>query len=171
MTTLATTPVEVYLRSSYEPDAEFVDGGVEERAVGEYDHATWQQALQRWFIEHATEWNIRVRAELRVQVREDNYRVPDVVVWDRSRPIEQILTHPPVAVFEVLSPEDTVARLMQKLRDYDAMGIRNIFVIDPRVESAYRYTLGSLELCRQDSETLEGSAASVDWSAVRALRD
>ena len=32
-------PVEVYLRSSYEPDAEYVDGIIEERPMGEYDHA------------------------------------------------------------------------------------------------------------------------------------
>lgn len=30
-------PLEVYLRSSYEPDAEYVDGVIEERPMGEYD--------------------------------------------------------------------------------------------------------------------------------------
>ena len=45
MATTATTPVELYLHTSYEPDAEFVDGDVEERPMGEYDHATWRQAL------------------------------------------------------------------------------------------------------------------------------
>ena len=28
-------PMEEYLRSSFEPDAEYVDGQIEERAVGE----------------------------------------------------------------------------------------------------------------------------------------
>lgn len=46
MATLAPVPVELYLRSSYEPDTDFVDGEVELRPMGEYDHATWQQALQ-----------------------------------------------------------------------------------------------------------------------------
>jgi hypothetical protein len=35
-------PVEEYLRSSFEPDAEYVDGQIEERAVGENDHSAWQ---------------------------------------------------------------------------------------------------------------------------------
>ncbi|MBB6142168.1 hypothetical protein HNQ77_000106 [Silvibacterium bohemicum] len=35
-------PVEVYLRSSYEPDAEYVDGEIEERPMGEYEHSSWQ---------------------------------------------------------------------------------------------------------------------------------
>ena len=47
MLTMSTTthiPVEVYLRSSYEPDAEYVDGVIEERPPGENDHSTWQVA-------------------------------------------------------------------------------------------------------------------------------
>lgn len=171
MATLVATPVELYLHTSYEPDAEFVDGEVEERAAGEYDHATWQYALQLWFDQHAKEWGIRVRAGLRVQVSPTNYRVPDVVVFDRSRPIEQILTQPPIAVFEVLSPEDMMSRLLRKLADYAAMGIRNIFVIDPRTELVYRYTSGSLAVCREQEQMLEASAASVDWRAIGKLRD
>ena len=42
MATLAPVPVELYLHTSYEPDAEFVDGEVELRPMGEFDHATWQ---------------------------------------------------------------------------------------------------------------------------------
>lgn len=43
-------PVELYLRSEYEPDAEYVDGVIEERPVGELDHVLWQKALIRWFM-------------------------------------------------------------------------------------------------------------------------
>lgn len=89
MATLAPVPVELYLRSSYEPDAEFVDGEVEFRPTGEFDHATWQQALQLWFARHQSSWNIRVRPELRVQVSPTRFRVPDVVVLDRDQPVEQ----------------------------------------------------------------------------------
>jgi hypothetical protein len=46
-----------------------------------------------------------------------------VAVLDSSAPVEQVMTHPPIAVFEVLSPEDTVQRLKHKLEDYSAMGI------------------------------------------------
>jgi len=42
-------PVEVYLRSSYEPDAEYVDGEIEERHAGEYDQSSWQEAILIWF--------------------------------------------------------------------------------------------------------------------------
>ena len=42
-------PVEEYLRSSFEPDAEYVDGQIEERAMGENDHSAWQKAICIWF--------------------------------------------------------------------------------------------------------------------------
>jgi hypothetical protein len=46
-------PLEVYLRSSgYEPDAEYVDGKVEERPMGEFDHSAWQLAIIKWFLRH-----------------------------------------------------------------------------------------------------------------------
>jgi Uma2 family endonuclease len=77
--------------------------------------APWETLLH-WFRLNQKEWNIRVHPELRVQVASTRFRVPDVTVLDRSRPIEQIITYPPLAVFEVLSPEDTVRRLKRKLR-------------------------------------------------------
>ena len=45
MATATTVPMEVYLRSSYEPDSEYVDGVIEERPMGEYDHAAWPLAI------------------------------------------------------------------------------------------------------------------------------
>lgn len=149
MATAATrphVPVEVYLRSCYEPDAEYVDGEIEERPTGEYDHASWQEAIILWFRQHAEEWNVRVKPELRVQTSATHYRVPDVTVLDRNQPIEQIITHAPIAVFEILSPEDSMMRITQKLTDYSAMGIQHIWVIDPATKNAWRFRDNQLNL-------------------------
>ena len=170
MATATLIPVEHYLRSDFEPDAEYVDGEVEPRPMGEYDHSTWQFAIQQYFVRSAKAWNIRVRCELRVQVTPTRFRVPDVVVFHRDRPIEQILTHPPIAVFEVLSPEDSMSRMLIKLADYEAMGIRNIFVLDPKLERAYRYAGSSLQTA-ESSQPLTGTSATIDWQAIADLRD
>lgn len=140
----AFVPVELYLHSSYEPDAEYVDGAIEERTMGEYDHASWQEAIMKWFWKHEREWNIRAKPELRVQVGKTRFRVPDVTVLDRSLPIEQIITHPPIAVFEILSPEDSMTRVMRKLDDYAAMGIGHIWLIDPALHRSSLYRGGQL---------------------------
>jgi Uma2 family endonuclease len=123
--------VEEYLRSSFEPDAEYVDGQIEERAVGENDHSAWQDAILAWFRQQAQTGQIRVRPELRVQVAPTSFLVPDVTLLDRNLPIERIATHPPVAVFEILSAADTLKRVMNKCGMYERMGIRTILVIDP----------------------------------------
>jgi len=47
-----------------------------------------------------------------VQVAPSRFLVPDITLLDRNLPIERIATHPPVAVFEILSPEDTLKRMM-----------------------------------------------------------
>jgi len=42
MATATRIPIEQYLTTSYEPDAEYVNGEVEGRSVGEYDHSVVQ---------------------------------------------------------------------------------------------------------------------------------
>ena len=162
-------PVEVYLHSSYEPDAEYVDGEIERRPMGEYDHASWQQAIQRWFLQNEHTWNVRVRPELRIQISANRYRVPDVTVLDRSLPIEQIITHPPVAVFEVLSPEDTMMRVTQKLNDYSTMGIPHIWVIDPATKETWRYRDHQLNLSSTFGEP--GEKIFFDFAEIEKLLD
>jgi Uma2 family endonuclease len=169
MATTTHVPVEVYLRSSYEPDAEYVDGKIEERAAAEFDHASWQQAIQKWFWQHEKEWGIRALPALRVRVAATRYRVPDVTVLDRSRAIEQIITHPPLAVFEVLSSEDSLQRLKRKLEDYRAMGIAEIWVIDPQDNTFYRYE--NLQLARNNSFAHAEKRIVFDMNQLKNLLD
>ena len=166
-------PLESYLghTDEFEPDADYVDGEIELRPMGEFDHATWQQAIEHWFDRNRIEWNIRVRCELRVQVSPTRFRIPDVVVWDRSNPPERILTHPPIAVFEVLSPEDRMPRMMIKLADYEAMGIRTIRVIEPETGAVSRFEHGILEPVTSTVEQLPGSLCSIDWAKVEESLD
>lgn len=85
------------------------------------------------------------------------FRVPDVAVLDQSQPIEQIITRPPIAVFEILSPEDRMPQVMQKLADYAGMGIRTIIVVDPGADEVWSYREGTLS--RQVPKTLAGVCA------------
>jgi Uma2 family endonuclease len=135
-------PLEVYLRSSeYEPDAEYVDGTVVERSMGEFDHAAWQRTVMKWFLLHEDTWNIFVLPGLRVQVKPGQFRVPDVTVIDQNHTlsIDRYITEPPVAIFEILSPEDSMVRVMAKLEEYSEMGIGQIWLINPEDGAISRY--------------------------------
>ncbi|HUY94492.1 MAG TPA: Uma2 family endonuclease [Terracidiphilus sp.] len=164
------TPLDVYLNSSFEPDAEFVDGVIEERPMGEWTHADWQAAILEFFRTRRREWNIRAAAELRVQVSPNNFRVPDVAVLDRNQPVEEIVTAPPIAVFEILSPEDTLSRMMSKLSEYAAMGVKTILVIEPKGKN-YRFRNGALEPLTESSFDFPGSACRFDLAEIEKLLD
>ncbi len=165
MASIAQIALSEYMRTVYEPEAEYVDGEIEERAVGKFSHSQWQRAIQKWFLLGEDEWNIWVLPELRIQVASTRVRVPDVARTDRALPEEEEITYPPIAVFEVLSPEDRVPRMMVKLQDYERMGIRNIFLVDPKDGSAWRYRQG--ELVPAESGPLEASVCVADWEQIR----
>jgi Uma2 family endonuclease len=169
-TATAFITVEEYLRSSFEPDAEYIEGEIEERNLGENDHSAWQGAIYSWFQQQARTGQIRVRPELRVQVAPDCFLVPDVTLLDRNRPIEQIITHPPVAVFEILSPPDELKRVMAKCGRYERMGVRTILVIDPDGPK-YRYVSGRLEPLEARAFDLPGSLARFDLDEIEKLLD
>ncbi len=117
-----------------------------------------------------SEWAIRVKPELRVQVARTRFRVPDVTVLDRNLAIEQIIPHPPIAVFEILSPEDLLNRMMTKLADYERMGIKTILVLDPNGRH-FRYLAGTLEPLSPEPFDLPGSACRFDLSEIQKLLD
>jgi len=131
MATAARIPIEQYLRTSYEPDAEFVQGEVEERNLGEYDHSVVQRAILIWFFNHDKQWQTRSLQEQRTRLNSDTVRVPDVSVWARSVPIEPVFTHPQLIVVEVLSPEDRQSRMQARIEDYRRFGVSNIWLVDP----------------------------------------
>lgn len=164
-------PLDVYLRTAWEPDAEYVDGVIEERPMGEWNHADWQAAILEFFRSRRHEWNIRVAAEVRVQVTPLSFRVPDVTVLDRNHPIEQIITQPPIAVIEILSPEDSLSRMMKKLGEYQQMGIQTILVLNPGSEDHFRFSAFGLTPLTETAFDLPGSACRFDLDEIRKLLD
>ncbi len=138
-------PLEVYLHTEYEPPAEYVDGVLEELHVGKGKHSDWQAAITAWFLNHRHEWNIAARPEYYTRTQDRHYRLPDVSVVDRAFMEEEIAVHPALAVFEILSPDDTYKRLMIKLREYAQMGVPAIYVVDPDTGVFEKFEDGQLQ--------------------------
>jgi len=136
MATRALTPVEVYLTSVYRPDCDYVDGEVLERNLGERDHSYIQMALGSYFFSRHKELGIEVYPEQRVQVKPNRYRIPDLCVV-RGGTKEKIFTIPPFLCIEILSPEDRMSRVWERLHDYFEMGVPNVWVVDPETRVAH----------------------------------
>ena len=144
MGTATQVSLEAYLNTAYEPDADYVDGELEERCVGERKHSAWQGAIYYWFRMHAQEWHIVPGTEMRVQVSVTNYLVGDVAILEAAHSDEQIATHPPMAVFEILSPKDYYKRHVRKLGDYTRMGVPAVYSLDPDTGEFNRFEDGQL---------------------------
>jgi Uma2 family endonuclease len=133
-------PVEEYLHTLYRPDCDYVDGVLLERNVGEVTHSMAQQDLVAYLRDRRALWNMYVLQEVRVQVRPTRYRVPDVCIVLGGRPDEEIPTKPPFLCVEILSPEDRVSRMQDRIDDYFRFGVRFVWLIDPRARRAWIYT-------------------------------
>jgi Uma2 family endonuclease len=131
MATTTQVSLEAYLTTSYEPDVDYVDGVLEDRNVGEYDHNIVQMAILFWFHLRAKEWRIRTIQEQRTRVASSKVRIPDVCVFSRDVPIEQVFTRPQLIAIEVLSPEDRHSRIDARLSNFRSFGVPNLWVVDP----------------------------------------
>jgi Uma2 family endonuclease len=131
--------VEEYLRTSYRPDCDYVDGEVVERNLGEWDHSSLQGAIIVYFWNRYRKDGVIAVPEQRVQVKPTRFRIPDVCVV-LGEPGEKILTKPPFLCIEVLSPEDRMSRVEERIADYFAMGVPYVWVLDPETKQAYTAT-------------------------------
>ena len=132
--------VEEYLRTSFpDADREYVDGRIVERNVGEVDHSDVQSSILHYL---RTRYKKRVWAgvAVRVQVKKNRFRIPDVTVMAGSKPAERIIRKPPAVAVEVLSPDDRAGDLEEKINDYLAFGIPYVWVINPETRRAYIHT-------------------------------
>jgi Uma2 family endonuclease len=125
-----------YLRTSYSPDCDYVDGEVQERNLGEFDHATLQAAIVAWLHGHRRDWNILVVPEQRVQVSPTRFRIPDVAVLPGNYSKDPIVRVPPLVCIEILSKADTLRGIRDKVEDYLNFGVQNVWILDPSRKDA-----------------------------------
>jgi Uma2 family endonuclease len=123
--------LEEYLRTSLDPDCDFVAGQLEERNVGKRRHGYAQAHIATWFVNRRAALGIESFTEQRLMISNNLVRIPDVVVTISPCPDEEVFTSPPYICVEVMSPDDTLARLQDRVDDYIRFGVPNIWVVDP----------------------------------------
>jgi Uma2 family endonuclease len=167
-------PVEQYLNTSYpDGDREFLDGMVVERNVGTPGHS----ALQKILIVHLSAFEkalqIAVRPECRTRIEDTRYRVPDVLIMTRPfRQTNRVVLDAPLAILEVLSPDDRMRDTIQRFREYERLGVRYVVLMDPEDRTTFAFVNG--DLVRRDLTSLEVPGRGelpFDSAALLALLD
>jgi Uma2 family endonuclease len=93
--TLPFVTIDEYLHTSYEPDADYVDGEIEERNVGEWDHSKLQKYILLALAAFEADGDFLIAQEQRVQVSPTRFRVPDTCVIRAEDEPDRIVTAPP----------------------------------------------------------------------------
>lgn len=163
--------VREYLRTSWSPDREFVDGRIEERHLGEKEHSIIQRFLTVLFVMHRAEWGVEVFPELRTQTDARRFRVPDVLVVRTGQKFERYLTQPPLIAIEILSPEDTLRGMHAKAAEYRRFGIEHVWILDPESRIAYLYTESGIEQVQSGELTVPATPIRVVLSELFAELD
>ena len=163
--------IEEYLSMEFEHDCEYVDGRIEERDLGEFEHAFVQGILTTLFNNHRTDWGVYALPEQRVQTQKTHFRIPDIAVLRVGSIRESILTHPPLLVIEVQSPDIPLRKTETKSAEYLAFGTEHVWVVDPYARVAYRGTPKGLELVRDGKLEIPGTPIRISAEEIFAELD
>lgn len=163
--------VEEYLQTSYRPDCDLVDGAVEERNVGEYEHGRVQLRLGSLFMAQEAVWGCAAVTECRLQVAPDRFRVPDVMVLRPGQRATRIVREAPLICIEVLSPEDTWAKTRARLNDYLAMGVEHVWCFHPDAREVRRYTASGFHLVEEAVLTVPQTQIQLVVADIFAVLD
>jgi Uma2 family endonuclease len=141
--------VEQYLHTSFEYDAEYVDGRVVYRAWPDRSHSEVQGFLIWELHKRGRPLGFRSWPSQKIRTQSDpvHYRVPDVCVT-QGEPDEEIFTSPPFVCVEILTPEDCLSELNLKIADYLAFGVEFVLVIDSRSHTGEIHTRNRIESIR-----------------------
>jgi Uma2 family endonuclease len=164
-------PIEEYLRTPYHPDRDYVDGEIQERNLGEREHARLQAVLCGWFGNNEKAWNVYALVEQRISVAPRSVRIADICLIRRDAPKEQVTVTPPLLCVEILSPEDRLPRAARVMEDYARMGVPNLWLLDPKDRVAYIYSSDGLLKLTTTRLTIPNTEIHVDLPTLFAALD
>ncbi len=170
-TTTTLLSLDEYLHTSYKPDVDFVDGEIEERNLGEFEHARLQTLLAMYFVAKEKLWALTTVVEQRIRVAQTRVRICDLAILRADAPREKVTETPPLLCIEILSPEDRLSRAERVLADYRAMGVQNIWLIDPIRRSAHRFDADGLHHADPTQLTVPGTEIRLDLTEPFAALD
>ncbi len=136
----ALVSVEEYLRTSYEPQCEYVDGVLFPKPMPTWEHALLQvwvaSLIMRLFPQFAA------GAEVHNKLREAEYRLPDISVDYREK-ATGYAEQPIYLAVEILSPDERIGRTLAKCELYHDWGVAHCWVLDPAERRAWSYEKGT----------------------------
>lgn len=128
---------EEYLKSSSEPECEYLEGILEPKAVPDYTHGRLEALLGAFFVGQEERFGFKVVDNARIKVKERRFRLPDISVLAKRPSTTRFADEPPLITIEVVSPGEPWAMLRAKVRDHHEMGVLLVIVADPHSREVF----------------------------------
>ena len=139
--------VEQYLATSFpDLDKEYRDGELVERSLPDNLHAKTQVLLGAFFLASGKRHPMFPRSELRLKIRPNLILIPDVSVFYPAEPQDRFPDKPPFVTIEILSLDDKLADVREKLETYKTWGVRHVWLVDPYSRRMYTCDAGLTEV-------------------------
>lgn len=160
MATATPFPISIneYLHTSYQPDCDYVDGLVEERNLGELDHSETQRELVTHINRRQRQGGVHALPEIRVRTSASHVRIADIAIISVAAPREQVIQTPPVAVIEILSPQDRIPSYSTRF-----------WVVDPAIRKGF--DCSTEEWIETASFAVPDTPIRIDLAALFAATD
>jgi Uma2 family endonuclease len=159
-------PVSEYLQTTYRPDRDYVDGELKERNVGEQPHGDLQIILGTIFRNNRLAWGVRPLGDTRLQITPARYRIPDLMVLRNTDSKEGIIRFVPLLCVEIMSKDDRLNEMRQRVADYVSVGVKDIWVIDPWKRVAYEETADGLSEPADAVLRVSGTAVEISLAEI-----
>ena len=137
---------ERYLHTTFpDVDREYRDGEIVERSLPDYLHGRVQGAIFAFFWALRNELALFPCVETRMRLRSGLVLIPDVAVFYPTEP-SRVPDAPPILVAEVLSVDDRLTAVREKLEEYKGWGVPHVWLVDPHGKRLYVCDKGLMEV-------------------------
>ncbi len=139
--------LDEYLRTSFpDLDREFRDGEIVERASPDRLHSRTQVLIAFFFEALRKRLSVFAHTELCLRLREGLVLIPDVCVYWPEEPASRFPDVPPLVAIEILSADDRLTAVRDKLEEYRAWGVQHVWLVDPHSRRMYTCNAGLTEV-------------------------
>jgi Uma2 family endonuclease len=139
--------LDEYLRTSFpDLDREYRDGEIVERSLPDYLHSRTQALIAFFFEGLRKRISVFTCPELRLKLREGLILIPDVCVYWPEPPVSRLPDTPPLVAIEIMSPDDRLTAVRDKLEEYRAWGVKHVWLVDPNSRRMYTCDAGLTEV-------------------------
>ena len=165
MAVLAPISVEEYLENPTEPESEYLDGELFQKAMGTNLHSRLQGRLIVLLNRFQERGLGQVVPEQSIRVRPGAVLIPDVAVLIPDNAEDGVITSVPLLCIEILSPSDRFSYTVRKCEEYTRCGVPACWIFDPVEQRAWISDVHGLKPVAADG-TLTAGEISLSMAEI-----